>query len=268
MNWPHGIGKNIVWRVRNIFGKIQVINPRQSTIAFMLSWSKKLIENDDINIDTILMYYDKNTYIKIMTAATTRFLGFTEGIESLLFIRIATADGFELKPDHNKLLLILKTLCDSKSRPSHKNNKPVIQHLINLYSDRCVHTTLYVMYALGKNCFKNSMNFCRSHDTRTLGIFTRIAADLSKLRKAKLCLLQKLASNDKMTPDLIASTLQTRDEMFDYTDIDELKTCVMKVAELRAIRQIIKSEIVVLEDNRVQESLFARHIDRALRKSR
>ena len=77
------------------------------------------------------------------------------------------------------------------------------------------------------------MKFCRSNDTRTVGVFSRIAKDLSLLRVIKASLLQKLK---KVKYELVESVLQTRDTMFDFTEIEDLKTCVMKVANCNQIR--------------------------------
>ena len=102
-------------------------------------------------------------YNKIITASACRFLGFTQGIESLLFKRTAKHGQVTLQPDHNKLVLVLKVLQDCKAKPQHKNNKQLIQTLINCYSDRCIHATLYALYSLCKKCLTPTMEFCRSH---------------------------------------------------------------------------------------------------------
>ena len=86
-DWPHGINTAYTIASEMTSGKEQSYEFRQCLIAFMLSKTKKLIENDESNVNNVLIHYDKDTYYKIITAATTRFLGFTNGIESLLFTR-------------------------------------------------------------------------------------------------------------------------------------------------------------------------------------
>ena len=125
---------------------------KQPWIAVVLCWTKKFIENDEENLSNMLTLYDINTHNKILTASATRFSGFVDGLESLLFTHTAESGNVLRQPDHVKLLLLCKTLCEYKTKAS-QNNKVIVQRLIDIYSDRCFHATIYAGYCLGKNCF-------------------------------------------------------------------------------------------------------------------
>ena len=74
----------------------------QSLISHVLSWTKKIIENNELNTNNMLQFYSPNTYVKIITAASTRFVGFVDGIESLISIKTKVDESTRkkvLKPD-------------------------------------------------------------------------------------------------------------------------------------------------------------------------
>ena len=179
----------------------------------------------------MLSFYDINTYNKIITAATTRFLGFVEGIESLLFVK-PEGKRKTLVADPSKLLLIANTL--QKYKPSaSQGRKPIIQDLINLYANRCIHASLYVLYCVGKKCLQPSMSFCQSATTRNIGLFTHIATDLKTYRELKRSLVSKL---QEFEISLIKSALQVREQTFNFDSINKLKNCVMKIADCNPVR--------------------------------
>ena len=200
-------------------------------ISWLLSWTKKVIENIDSNEDHMLSFYDINTYNKIITAATTRFLGFVEGLESLFFVKPQRNDT-TLIPDPSKLLLIIDTL--EKYKPSTSSNKrTLVQDLINHYSNRYIHATLYILYCVGKKLFKPTMTFCQSAVTRNVGILTQIATDIKTYKALKTNIQKKLQQYEL---NLIESTMQVREELFNFNSINDLENCVMKISECNPIR--------------------------------
>ena len=133
---------------------------KQLFAAWLLCNTKKVVENIDSNIEYMLQFYNYDSYNKTISGARTRFSGFIEATESLLFISVKEFRDQKksLKADHNKLLLIASTLNQHKTKP-HITKKETVQCLLDAYSTRCVHACIYSMYCIGKKCISSTMKF-------------------------------------------------------------------------------------------------------------
>ena len=125
-----------------------------------------------------------------------------------------------------------KTLTEYKP-DAPPTQKPVIQDLINLSANKCVHATLYVLYCVGKKCLRPTMNFCQSATTRNVGVFTCIPKDINTCDSLKQMLLTRVQRFDL---SLIISVLDVGQNLFNFESVNKLKKYVMKLTDCNIVR--------------------------------
>ena len=179
----------------------------------------------------MLSFHVIDAYNGIMTAASTRFLGFVEGVESLFFVK-PHSNQITLIPDPSKLLLIATTLTQYKSKAS-ATKRQILQYCINLRSNGCIHAILHVLYCVGMQCLKPSMEFCQTATTCNVGLFTYIATVVNSCHFVKANIISQV---NKFDSSLIQSVLAIRDQLLDFSCIKNLKNCVMKMVDCNAIQ--------------------------------
>ena len=227
MNTPYQLASELLCGIKK--GQSEF---KQTFIAWLLTNTKKIIENNDVNIEYVLQHFAYNTYNKIVSGADTRFTGFIESIESLLFATETQSNRKKvLKLDHAKLLLIANILLQYQASRD-VTNKETVQSLIAAYSNRCIHACSYSIHCIGKKCVWSSMKFCQSEPTRIIGTITRIATDIDLSNKLKTHLIDKLKQCDT---HLINASIDTRHSLFDFSSV-QLKNCVDKIPNCNSIR--------------------------------